>query len=785
MAKRNTVWFLSVILAFGAFCLPECVKADNGSVYNSLDAWYEPENLSTENTYNGSAEWKWERKDSGKDWFDFVKFHSDRQSFGMMPENVVGSENRVKGPAWTTDAGSWNHPAVGKGWMIPYGQSGKPDNAVSKTFTAPRSGKVSLSAYGGYIYGGSNQPGKNNNRTAFIRITKNNECIWPEEGGGVRIPEDTPSQKYEFTPVTAEISEGDVLRFEVYNGDENDSGSGKYVYWIPVVSYIYDGQITLQPASLNDVPLQQIFTMSFSESMDEITEDNISISPSDSGATVKNVSNGDDGTSVSFNFEGLKGNSRYTVSVDGIRPFNGGYDEFTYTFEFTTEEILEYPIYESDMAWPNNLTADNMTNQDEVWKWLYKNNSTKDTLNPYMPYTLTAQNQTQSYSKPPQNDDGSYDYATVLSPSSSSENITRVYCDLQDSAYARNSMGRWWMRPAVATQSEPLQSKDNEIVKAFTAPETGIVSISAKDLNGNSKIYNRKITEANVNGAVLRIIKKCPDVPDEEIWTHTFQYTTATVPQNGLAEYDFEPISADIKKGEQLWFVVSSELGGSAYSKQVFWNPVVEYTSLYPNIIDMTPENKATGVAPNFEQKISFDYPIQDVALSDIEIDGGAAVNKVGLEDGNTTLCISYSNLKPYTEYNVKLRNVKIEKALDDSCRIYEISFTTGSAVQMGEIYVFKGQLKAGANIICADVNNSTGTAAPVGAAFMVSVCKGTETDYDIISTDTLYRKDIGKNDTLSIKVDLPDVDNHFVKAVLLEDVSSARALTPIKILKK
>lgn len=777
MLNRTVGWVLSAALVlFGAAGLPEYAKADSGNMYSSRDAWYAPADGTTENTYNSHTEWKWERKDSGRDWFDFAAFKKDNKNvFGSIPPNVTG-EDRVKGDAWTTAGGSWNHPAVGEGWMMPYMLTGHPDYAVSRTFTAPRSGRVELSTEDGNLYGGSNQPGVKNNRTAFVRITVNDEQIWPDGSGGMRIPE-TDGQTYKFGKITTEIAEGDKLRFEVYNGD-SDSQNGKAVYWIPTVKYVYGGRIDLFPDLHDDVPAGQVFTLNFSDAMEEITAEDIKISPLD-GVAVKDVSNSDDGASLSFGFDGLKGNTQYKVSIDGIRPLAGGYDAFSYSFEFTTEKIFEYPIYDSDDAW-GDMSEAGMKNDDEHWQWLYKNNSTKDTLTPYVPYTLTEISQTQSYSKPAQNEDGGYDYAAMLSPSGSAENRTRVYCDAKSNAYARNVMGRWWMRPAVATQSEPAQSKDNEIVKAFTAKETGVIRISARDLTGRAKIYNRKFSEANLNGAVLRIIKKGLDNTDEELWTHTFKYTAATLPEEGLAEYDFEPISTDIQKGEQLWFVVSGELGGSAYSKQVFWNPVVEYTSLYPNITNMTPEDKASGVALNFEQRISFDYPIRCIGLSDIEVDKGAAAASVGLEDGNTTLCISYSGLKQDTEYRVKLHNVIIDKAHDNSSRVYEFSFVTGSAVQVGEIYILNGQLSAGENTVCAEVNNASSEA--VEAALLVCVCKGTKTDYEIISAGTVYRSDISENDLLSVTVDLPESENHFLKAVLLNNVSSAIALTPIKI---
>ncbi|MGN0179900.1 MAG: hypothetical protein ACI4DY_10745, partial [Monoglobaceae bacterium] len=70
-------------------------------------------------------------------------------------------------------------------------------------------------------------------------------------------------------------------------------------------------------------------------------------------------------------------------------------------------------------------------------------------------------------------------------------------------------------------------------------------------------------------------------------------------------------------------------------------------------------------------------------------------------------------------------------------------------------------------------------------AALMAAVCKKTTAGYSVVSTRTVCREDIGENDELKVTVSLPDAEQYFIKAVLLETVPSARAVTPIAVFSK
>ena len=741
----------------------------NKSVYKASDAW-EALTTSTKQApvYNGHTEWKWERYDAQSKWTNFAAFRTDKSYFGTTPGEATIT--RTAGNAWTAQPTSdWSHPAIGEGWMQPYCQKGHPDYAVSRAFTAPKSGVVTLSTEDGFIYGGSSKPIDGGNRPAFVRITLNGAQIWPKGSEGIRLP-DTTEQKYEFTPMDVTLSQNDVLRFEVYNGDTGAQYS-KLVWWQPVVTYSYEPQ-SISPANTDGVPLDQTFTLTFADELEPMTKDDVSIS---GGASVKSFSHS--GNTITVDFDGLEGETEYTVSISGIK-IKGTTEELFSGFSFKTMYVYKKPAYKASEAWsnPKDGTTGNTYNGHTEWKWLYRNNTTKNNENPYVEYTIAKAGNSTWLADPKKNADGSYDYV-----SEGTSNVV-VYADNTNAPGMRNALGKHWARPSVAQSLEPMESAENRIVKEFTSPESGTVTISAEDMSGEAKIYNKglKTSGNRLKGAVCRIIKKT-DKEDIVLFEHSFEYTLADCPADGLGVYEFEDISTELTKGDKLWFEISSETGGSAYAKLVFWDPTISFDAVYPNITAMSPENNAEGVALNFEQRITFDYEVAEILPSDIEIDGGARAKAVWLEDGGKTLCITFDGLAPDTEYNAEIKNVRIAADADSTYRPYKLSFKTGTAVQLGDMYI-EGGFKAGNNKIVIDINNAAGAEYPYTAALMAAVCKRTEKGYTVESVKTVCRDDIVQNDKLSAEVSVLNTDEYFIKAVLVQSVPSAKALTALKI---
>lgn len=277
--------------------------------------------------------------------------------------------------------------------------------------------------------------------------------------------------------------------------------------------------------------------------------------------------------------------SAYVTKNDVIRfeVYNGdgssGYGKLVYwapTITYTSAEDADI-TYKSADAWPETMTNTTVIkNDDPVWQFIYRNNISNNAYKAYAYDNNSAGNATQDFVAPVLNEDGTYDY----SYKAASGAHIRVFCDSTTNAYARNVIGKYWMRPAVATESNPKQDANNRLVKSFTAPKSGNITITAEDMLGDSKIYNRKLDSTNTKGAVVNILKWSADGKNEVIWTHTFAYDAETTPADGVAVLDFENITTNVNKGEQIWFMVSAATGHSAYAKQVFWNPVVVYNSV-------------------------------------------------------------------------------------------------------------------------------------------------------------------------------------------------------------
>lgn len=792
---------LSLIILMSAFT---CVNADSavqndGEIYlaeadlsklifASSDVWPETVTNTTEIS-NDDSVWKFKfSKDEGASYSDFEITRGnytynfvepklgDDGKYDYTHVETSGNHTRVFVDSSSTTMPSTQGDILGKWWIRPAANANR---RVAKVFTVPRSGQITLSAIDesgdANIYARALDGAKMGPVLYIMKENADGEYdeLWKNEVVFDGSTDKKQLKTISFEDISLEAEAGEKIWF-IVSAEQSDNIQMKYVYWNPVVTYSYVPE-TIFPEERSAVSKDTEFSLAFPDELEALTKENISITAESGSPTVKTFVH--DKNTVFMTFDGLKGETAYTVTVSGIR-IQGSEEVHKYTFEFTTEYIFEYPVYNSLDAWPETLSSDAMKNDDTLWQWLYRNTLTKDTVTPYVPYSLTAQNNTNIY-VPPVLNDGEYDYTYVGEKGETS----RVYCDSQDNAYMRNALGKYWSRLSVATGSEPKQDADNEIVKQFTAPESGKVSLTCYDMNKNPRIYNRKLTSDNPYGAVVKIIKKASESDGEDtlLWKHEFKYTSQTVPECGVAVLDFENIETDVSKGEKIWFVISGELGQSSYAKQVFWTPVVAYTQIIPTLVSCDPLNNAEDIVPNYVHRLTFDRSIELPTADDIEISGGAAVKEVYVENGNT-LCIVYDKLSSYTKYDVRLKNINVEYVTEPNENIYEYSFTTGSFVEFGDIEISGGVLKDGENTVSVFINNAEGSAKPYHAVLAVFICQGTLSEYEVISAKYVCRDDITENDSLSLNFDLEQKEGCFVKAVLAESLPSAVSLLPVKI---
>ncbi len=258
--SKVTSFVLTICMLIGMLCVPTVGLAAN-EVYKASAAWDNTlSDGATSWSYNGQP-WKWQRKDCGNDWAGFVKYVKEMVFFGMevgkdltdyanrgtVVDGGVSAADSFKAPAVTAASYTGTQttlPAVGEGWMRPY-LGAKDENkldvyeshSVARVFTAPKDGYVTITAEGDYIYDGSAKPLDGGTKPAFVRITRNGETIWPlnsDSEYGIRIPAET--QKLKFDAVDVLLYKGDVVRFEVINGDTATQWS-KLTWWQPVVTY--------------------------------------------------------------------------------------------------------------------------------------------------------------------------------------------------------------------------------------------------------------------------------------------------------------------------------------------------------------------------------------------------------------------------------------------------------------------------------------------------------------------------------------------------------------------
>lgn len=161
------------------------------------------------------------------------------------PKAVQGDDSAPEEPLLQMDASS------GGGWVAPAGggrrgslgrnfwQSGD-EGTVIRAFAVPRDGQITLSARGPIqIKGGENSG-------ARIRVMKNDQPLWPEQGWTVLRSNADPLA---FSEVTIEVKQGDEILFCAKRAPE----SGLFnLFWRPVVAYASATGATAAPSARSE-----------------------------------------------------------------------------------------------------------------------------------------------------------------------------------------------------------------------------------------------------------------------------------------------------------------------------------------------------------------------------------------------------------------------------------------------------------------------------------------------------------------------------------------------------
>ena len=713
-------------------------------------------------SYNTSTNtdniWRWQYKDP-----DSNKTYTDLDKTGNCGRVVsINGINYPAGQSWKINDYT-NGFALSKYVMVGgnHGDgSGWADtNTAVKTFIAPKSGNITITACGpddtenGKIW---STVSSGNPQGAKICINKNNQTIWPENSDGYRFMWDSAAENnglvLSFEPINISVNKGDRLHFEVLSGGSTNWW-GTAVFWDPMVSYTSFNptvdSVTASGDDFENAELDQSYSVIFEDELNSISESNIEISGIlNDGSELKktpyvnNTELSADNKTVTFSFSNLEKGASYTVTLKNMDFTGMDAGTFEYSFTFNTKKPASSISYKASDAYSET------TNDNTIWKWQYRN----DYIN-YVDLDKTG-------------------WAKVAVNSGE----TKVSADkswvINDYGYGF-ALSKYVMVGGNIADGNSTSNSDTA-VRTFIAPKSGYIQIGASDADGNSKIWSN-LSRVNTPGASVSVKKT--DADDEQ-----YLKTKTIWPENGTAyqfkwdasnpeecrQLDFEPIIVKVNAGDKLHFEASAK-GGNWWGMVVYWDPVVSYKSVFPEAYDKNFEDGGTYV-PNYKYSMEFDDDMEALSADDITIDNGASVKSVDLE-GSKRITFSFDGIKEGVKYTVTVNGLRYDSVSDSTLsEPYTFSFVGGGKVEIKDARLGAAHLKKGENKVFVTVNNSA--AEKCSASVLACVMKGTADNYEVESVGYATRNDIGENDTMSISVNLPDEKDRFIRVFVVKSVN-------------
>lgn len=729
------------VVAYNAY---EHLKQEEQTVYQASDSYVESSGG------NPSGQWQWEYYNVPTQQYIAMDRYKAAKPFPSSDDYPV-----PEGEATVSSFGMHNNdntPSVGKYWMQASADTTESSSAYYKnvyavrTFTVPEQGNYTISAEDAYgestIMGIQSASSYGPNTRIMLERNGENTQIWPASGwqmvaGNARVA---------FAPLYVNLYAGDKLHFEVTT--EHLSGGNYWrhsVYWDPVILYNTEAFITgVEPGSLENLATDQVFSLTFDSEMEEVTEQHISISGGSTAPSIRDFSF--TGTSISFAFDGLEYGADYEVSIHNLCRSGSDRAYFTYRFAFRTFSLESY------LASDYYIEASG-GNPSGPWQW----NRYEIASGQYI--ALTNFKPTQPFV-----DAGDITPAGETSVSGFSLNANNN----------SNTVGKYWMQ----SYADINQCGLNYTVRSFTAPMTGLVTISAEDVNGESNIMGMR-SESTAGPNVRIMLEHAGE--SRQIWPANGEWQLV---EGGMDVY-FEPMEVELEEGDRLHFELSTAHftnSGQVWRYKAYWNPRVTYEEAYPRIVEQYPADGAEAVHVNETFRITFDQPIRTVSEENVVIDNGAAVKNIWIEN-DTVLCIEFDGLTEYTTYSLGLRNIRLQSMGVDNNYRRDFTFTTAAYVLYGDITANGGTaLRSGPNTFRLQVNNTRGSAHPARVTVIAAVCAGTPEDYTI-ETVAYETREIVDDEEITLTVAIPEVSGRFVKAVAVDDVSFGKALTSMFVL--
>ena len=346
-----------------------------------------------------------------------------------------------------------------------------------------------------------------------------------------------------------------------------------------------------------------------------------------------------------------------------------------------------------------------------------------------------------------------------------------------------SAVGKYTMRATVDPGDPTTEETSGDFkvhrdypVRTFTSPKNGTVSIQAS----NNKIWAKDES----TGTHIRIMCQRADGSKP---IQIFPNADKTDWLNIKGEYNFEPIEFELNAGDKLMFenaFIWKEGGYSPWNTYVQWDPIVEYKTISPKLTGVIPADGAENIALNAEHILNYDGALADISADKLTV---YEVNSEGENIKSDAVCSSIAvdgasvkfvldGLKPYTKYEAKLDGICYFGFDAKNEKSETITFTTGSAVNIGEAKYENGKVSVPVNNPYKE--NKTAT-------LIAAVCKGTESKYSIEKTYYITRRDIGANDVIETEAELPSGSDYFIKIVVMEDMQKARAYAPASIIRR
>ncbi len=160
----------------------------------------------------GRGGWEWQYSPIGTN--EYLNYH------------WIGGKG-AKNAWWAGEFEDFTHGCVSRLWWDTYMYPGTESDAV-KTYTCPRDGKVAI---------GTKEPIKagdffDKTDGVLVKILKNDETIFPEDGGWQAVP---LFKQLDNDIITCEVKAGDKLHFRV---NQNQISCGNGTSWAPFVFYV-------------------------------------------------------------------------------------------------------------------------------------------------------------------------------------------------------------------------------------------------------------------------------------------------------------------------------------------------------------------------------------------------------------------------------------------------------------------------------------------------------------------------------------------------------------------